>query len=167
MHEKQKVSSSAAARCAASGSEDEPPGGEDEASPGGSGDPAGARRAAAEDEDGDGGDNVHDEHCKECNKGGELLLCDGKNCSTAMHRSCARLDRVPDGDWFCVDCCADDDGAIGITDTKETRGTLHQLMARQIKNGNWWFYGRYKDDSKIGPCMQVGRGRIGDMGAEK
>ena len=95
------------------------------------------------------------------------MLCDGKNCSTAMHRSCARLDRVPDGDWFCVDCCADGDGAIGITDTKETRGTLHQLMARQIKNGNWWFYGRYKDDSKIGPCMQVGRGRIDDMDAEK
>ena len=102
---------------------------EDEAPPGGSGDAAVAAGGQEEDEDGDGGGNVHDERCKECNKGGELMLCDGKNCSTAMHRSCARLDRVPDG--------------------------------------NWWFYGRYKDDSKIGPCMQVGRGRIGDMDAEK
>eukprot|EP01139_Manchomonas_bermudensis_P009924 Amastigsp_a339698_90.p1 type:complete len:358 gc:universal Amastigsp_a339698_90:32-1105(+) len=32
-----------------------------------------------------------------------LLLCDG--CDASWHPECARVDAIPDGDWFCPLCC--------------------------------------------------------------
>ena len=47
--------------------------------------------------------------CQLCGSGDDeqlLLLCDGYNCSIACHTYCIGLgDVVPDGDWFCKQCC--------------------------------------------------------------
>ena len=38
---------------------------------------------------------------------GELFVCDG-NCSTYIHTSCAGLEGVPTGEWFCSSCTTND-----------------------------------------------------------
>lgn len=40
--------------------------------------------------------------CMHCNRGGNLLCCDG--CTNAAHLKCTGLLRMPSGDWFCDDC---------------------------------------------------------------
>uniref|UniRef100_A0A182EDU5 DDT domain-containing protein n=2 Tax=Onchocerca ochengi TaxID=42157 RepID=A0A182EDU5_ONCOC len=40
-----------------------------------------------------------DEHCRECGKPGNVLLCDG--CEACYHLSCTNLADVPDGKWLC------------------------------------------------------------------
>ena len=36
--------------------------------------------------------------------GNEMLLCDGDGCDSCGHVRCARLRRVPAGDWYCPTC---------------------------------------------------------------
>ncbi|VBB31827.1 unnamed protein product [Acanthocheilonema viteae] len=43
-----------------------------------------------------------DEHCRECGKPGDVLLCDG--CEACYHLSCTGLADVPDGKWLCQVC---------------------------------------------------------------
>ncbi|VIO94057.1 PHD-finger family protein [Brugia malayi] len=43
-----------------------------------------------------------DEHCRECGKPGDVLLCDG--CEACYHLSCTNLADVPDGKWLCQVC---------------------------------------------------------------
>ncbi|MCP9257668.1 hypothetical protein DINM_000928 [Dirofilaria immitis] len=43
-----------------------------------------------------------DEHCRECGKPGDVLLCDG--CEACYHLSCTSLADVPDGKWLCQVC---------------------------------------------------------------
>lgn len=40
--------------------------------------------------------------CTECGDGGDLLLCDG--CPRAFHTDCAGEQRIPVGDWYCLNC---------------------------------------------------------------
>ncbi|XP_067644936.1 chromodomain-helicase-DNA-binding protein Mi-2 homolog isoform X3 [Eurosta solidaginis] len=55
---------------------------------------------AAEEED----DDEHQEFCRLCKDGGELLCCD--SCPSAYHTFCLNppLDTIPDGDWRCPRC---------------------------------------------------------------
>jgi len=55
---------------------------------------------AAEEED----DDEHQEFCRVCKDGGELLCCD--SCPSAYHTFCLNppLDTIPDGDWRCPRC---------------------------------------------------------------
>ncbi|XP_012162296.1 chromodomain-helicase-DNA-binding protein Mi-2 homolog isoform X1 [Ceratitis capitata] len=55
---------------------------------------------AAEEED----DDEHQEFCRVCKDGGELLCCD--SCPSAYHTFCLNppLDTIPDGDWKCPRC---------------------------------------------------------------
>ncbi|KAH8388950.1 hypothetical protein KR215_008276 [Drosophila sulfurigaster] len=55
---------------------------------------------AAEEED----DDEHQEFCRVCKDGGELLCCD--SCPSAYHTFCLNppLDNIPDGDWRCPRC---------------------------------------------------------------
>lgn len=46
----------------------------------------------------------HEEQCRQCGRGGDLLLCDG--CPAAVHMRCVGLWKVPQKDWFCADCRA-------------------------------------------------------------
>ena len=43
----------------------------------------------------------HNDECEECDKGGDLLLCDF--CNVAYHMTCLdpELSAPPDGDWAC------------------------------------------------------------------
>ncbi|XP_053675987.1 chromodomain-helicase-DNA-binding protein Mi-2 homolog [Anopheles nili] len=49
-------------------------------------------------------DDEHQEFCRVCKDGGELLCCD--NCPSAYHTFCLNppLDDIPDGDWRCPRC---------------------------------------------------------------
>jgi chromodomain-helicase-DNA-binding protein 4 len=49
-------------------------------------------------------DDHHEEFCKVCNDGGELLCCD--YCPQAYHTFCLMppLKNVPDGEWLCPRC---------------------------------------------------------------
>ncbi|XP_045533776.1 chromodomain-helicase-DNA-binding protein Mi-2 homolog isoform X1 [Papilio machaon] len=49
-------------------------------------------------------DDEHQEFCRICKDGGELLCCD--SCPSAYHRFCLNppLDEVPDGEWKCPRC---------------------------------------------------------------
>ncbi|XP_061393824.1 chromodomain-helicase-DNA-binding protein Mi-2 homolog [Musca vetustissima] len=55
---------------------------------------------AAEEDD----DDEHQEFCRICKDGGELLCCD--SCPSAYHTFCLNppLDTIPDGDWRCPRC---------------------------------------------------------------
>uniref|UniRef100_A0A158Q8A9 Bm3641 n=1 Tax=Elaeophora elaphi TaxID=1147741 RepID=A0A158Q8A9_9BILA len=43
-----------------------------------------------------------DEHCRECGKPGDVLLCDG--CEACYHLACTGLADIPDGKWLCQVC---------------------------------------------------------------
>ncbi|XP_049867284.1 chromodomain-helicase-DNA-binding protein Mi-2 homolog isoform X1 [Pectinophora gossypiella] len=49
-------------------------------------------------------DDEHQEFCRICKDGGELLCCD--SCPSAYHRFCLNppLEEVPDGEWRCPRC---------------------------------------------------------------
>ncbi|XP_018335624.1 chromodomain-helicase-DNA-binding protein Mi-2 homolog isoform X1 [Agrilus planipennis] len=59
-------------------------------------------------------DDEHQEFCRVCKDGGELLCCD--SCPSAYHTHCLNppLTDIPDGDWKCPRCsCAALPGKIG------------------------------------------------------
>lgn len=49
-------------------------------------------------------DDEHQEFCRVCKDGGELLCCD--SCTSAYHTHCLNppLTEIPDGDWKCPRC---------------------------------------------------------------
>lgn len=49
-------------------------------------------------------DDEHQEFCRVCKDGGELLCCD--SCPSAYHTHCLNppLTEIPDGDWKCPRC---------------------------------------------------------------
>ncbi len=51
---------------------------------------------------------VHDEHCRDCGKAGELICCDGVGCPAAYHLRCLDppMTQVPAANepWFCCIC---------------------------------------------------------------
>ncbi|CAH2074458.1 unnamed protein product, partial [Iphiclides podalirius] len=58
-------------------------------------------------------DDEHQEFCRICKDGGELLCCD--SCPSAYHRFCLNppLEEVPDGEWKCPRCsCPPLDGKV-------------------------------------------------------
>ncbi|KAL0268514.1 UNVERIFIED_CONTAM: hypothetical protein PYX00_010429 [Menopon gallinae] len=52
-------------------------------------------------------DDEHNEFCRLCKDGGELLCCD--SCTSAYHIFCLNppLSEIPDGDWKCPRCSAE------------------------------------------------------------
>ncbi len=44
----------------------------------------------------------HDEHCRDCGKPGDVILCDG--CEACYHLACTDLKMIPDGQWLCTIC---------------------------------------------------------------
>ena len=46
----------------------------------------------------------HEYYCKECDDGGDLLLCDF--CTLSYHLTCLNppLQKIPDGEWKCPHC---------------------------------------------------------------
>lgn len=44
-------------------------------------------------------------YCVICGSSGDLLCCDG--CPNVVHGDCVELSDLPDGDWYCEECCAE------------------------------------------------------------
>lgn len=43
----------------------------------------------------------HDDECFRCAEGGELIMCDKRNCPKAYHLTCLNLEKIPHGKWEC------------------------------------------------------------------
>ncbi|KHN88716.1 Nucleosome-remodeling factor subunit [Toxocara canis] len=89
-----------------------------------------------------------DEHCRECGKPGDVLLCDG--CEACYHLECAQLKDVPDGQWLCQ--------VHGVTDCEATSCRSHKQPLRMTPLGydrhgrRYWFAVRriFVQDDKDG-----------------
>ena len=46
-------------------------------------------------------DDPYDDECYVCQEGGELVLCDYQDCSKVYHLTCAGLDSLPEGEFYC------------------------------------------------------------------
>uniref|UniRef100_S4REP2 Nuclear receptor binding SET domain protein 2 n=1 Tax=Petromyzon marinus TaxID=7757 RepID=S4REP2_PETMA len=44
-------------------------------------------------------DKVHDSECYRCKDGGELVMCDHRNCTKTFHLACLNLGTLPEGKW--------------------------------------------------------------------
>eukprot|EP00899_Mesostigma_viride_P003923 jgi/Mesvir1/13531/Mv24050-RA.1 len=68
----------------------------------------GAAEADSSDSDSDepDKDDRWSETCTICQQPGDLICCDGKNCASAVHVTCASLRNVPKGAWYCMQCRA-------------------------------------------------------------
>ena len=64
--------------------------------------------ASGSDEDHDDDEEEDDGHCQICDRGGDLLVCDGgdhaEGCGRMYHVRCIGRREVPPGDWVCGDC---------------------------------------------------------------
>uniref|UniRef100_A0A0N5B0D9 Nucleosome-remodeling factor subunit NURF301 n=1 Tax=Syphacia muris TaxID=451379 RepID=A0A0N5B0D9_9BILA len=67
-----------------------------------------------------------DEYCRECGKQGDVLLCDG--CEACYHLSCANLETVPEGQWFCQVCVLHQ--VTGVTDSGQLSSRNQRLPFR-------------------------------------
>uniref|UniRef100_A0A0N4U2G1 Nucleosome-remodeling factor subunit NURF301 n=1 Tax=Dracunculus medinensis TaxID=318479 RepID=A0A0N4U2G1_DRAME len=84
---------------------------------------------------------LSDEHCRECGKPGDVLLCDG--CEACYHLQCANLLSVPDGEWFCQICILHQvRGVTGINSAefKHLRQPLRLTPIGYDRHGRrYWF----------------------------
>ncbi|KAL1137604.1 hypothetical protein AAG570_009300 [Ranatra chinensis] len=78
-------------------------------------------------------DDVHQEFCRVCKDGGELLCCD--SCPSAYHTFCLNppLTDIPDGDWKCPRCSA-----------KPLRGKVSKILTWK------WIESNSKDEDEGG-----------------
>ncbi|MCO5586959.1 hypothetical protein L7F22_040904 [Adiantum nelumboides] len=86
------------------------------------------------DDDDDDGIDWHDDVCRVCRDGGELLMCDG--CSSSFHTECLHLRSIPKGKWACPDVFA----------------KLRALVGRifTLSGGlSWTLLRSFKDDSNV------------------
>ena len=67
----------------------------------------------------------HNDVCEICGLGGELLCCDW--CILVFHTRCIGLSEIPEGQWYCEECCKPepeaniDEGARGGAASGETK----------------------------------------------
>lgn len=66
----------------------------------------------------DDDDDINDGDCQMCNKGGDLIVCDGGNhqngCGSSYHILCIGRTVVPPGDWICMACSKGAGFDVGI-----------------------------------------------------
>lgn len=72
---------------------------------------------------------ISDEHCRECGKPGDVLLCDG--CEACYHLKCANLDTIPDGQWLCQVCIIHQ--VRGVTDCESPSATAHRSLRQPLR----------------------------------
>lgn len=75
-----------------------------------------------DDDDDDGHDNV----CKLCGDGGQLMLCE--SCPSAFHANCLHLDGVPRGDWHCSSCRCGECGSGKDSHTQYIEGSASSMI---------------------------------------
>lgn len=84
---------------------------------------------------------ISDEHCRECGKQGDMVLCDG--CEACYHMACANLTTLPEGQWLCQVCVLHQ--VPGVTDCGPLSNRTHRLPFRVTPLGydrhgrRYWF----------------------------
>ncbi|XP_058905190.1 histone-lysine N-methyltransferase NSD3 isoform X4 [Kogia breviceps] len=58
---------------------------------------------------------LHEDHCFQCGDGGELVMCDRKDCPKAYHLLCLNLPQPPYGKWECPWHQCDECGAAAVS----------------------------------------------------
>jgi len=90
----------------------------------------------------------HYNYCTICGLSGDVICCE--NCPIVMHRYCAGIVDVPDGDWFCSKCTSKGKNVSRILDenltvlkgTDETMQVEEKTVPSQIVEG-------CQDDPKV------------------
>ncbi|VDK42531.1 unnamed protein product [Anisakis simplex] len=90
-----------------------------------------------------------DEHCRECGKPGDVLLCDG--CEACYHLHCAQLNKVPDGQWLCQICKIHK--VHGVTDCEPTPNRSNKQPLRMTPLGYDRHGRRYWQDDRDGSIV--------------
>ena len=57
-----------------------------------------------DDEEEEEDDSQHDQFCKVCKEGGDVILCDFCSCVYHLHCLNPPLKEVPEGEWKCPRC---------------------------------------------------------------
>ncbi|XP_028624116.1 histone-lysine N-methyltransferase NSD3 isoform X3 [Grammomys surdaster] len=61
------------------------------------------------------GKQIHEDYCFQCGDGGELVMCDKKDCPKAYHLLCLNLTQPPYGKWECPWHRCDECGSAAIS----------------------------------------------------
>ncbi|VVC89740.1 unnamed protein product [Leptidea sinapis] len=91
-------------------------------------------------------DDEHQEFCRVCKDGGELLCCD--SCPSAYHRFCLNppLDEIPDGEWICPRCsCLPIEGKVAKILT--WRWKEHSTKSKKAAPRSREFFVKWHDKS--------------------
>ncbi|KAG1675203.1 Histone-lysine N-methyltransferase NSD3 [Nymphon striatum] len=57
---------------------------------------------------------LHEDECFRCGDGGDLVLCDRRNCPKCYHLKCLHLEQEPPGKWDCPWHHCDDCGKPSV-----------------------------------------------------
>lgn len=85
----------------------------------------------------------HDEHCRVCQRNGEMLMCD--NCTAVFHLGCLDppLKQVPDTDWFCPVCKQNQvNGVTDCANEYENQLTRQEPIGWDRHGRKYWFLAR-------------------------
>ncbi|KAI8807369.1 hypothetical protein BJ742DRAFT_313690 [Cladochytrium replicatum] len=118
------------------------------------------------DEDENSDEDSDDDEVPCCICGGEnasksnpIIYCDGKDCNIAIHKSCYKVEKIPEGDYFCrrcearvevedtqAICCPQKDGAFFLTEYPNkfchvvcARWTDMDMQSDIVKVPQWLF----------------------------
>lgn len=82
----------------------------------------------------------HEEHCRLCYKGGDLICCD--RCPAVYHLDCADppLTQVPQDEWLCGICRAS--LTTGVTDCLSVEHLRHEPLGFDRHGRRYWFLSR-------------------------
>ncbi|XP_029336100.1 histone-lysine N-methyltransferase NSD3 isoform X5 [Mus caroli] len=58
---------------------------------------------------------IHEDYCFQCGDGGELVMCDKKDCPKAYHLLCLNLTQPPHGKWECPWHRCDECGSVAVS----------------------------------------------------
>ncbi|KAL0909834.1 hypothetical protein M5K25_020734 [Dendrobium thyrsiflorum] len=102
----------------------------------------------------------NDDACRFCADGGELICCD--SCPSTYHQACLYLQELPEGSWYCPNCCCavcgsvlnapGDSGSIATIECSQCEQRYHETCIKDrircdAVGSNMWFCGQ--------KCLQV------------
>ena len=81
-------------------------------------------------------DTVNEYNCESCGDGGSLIMC--SICDKTYHKHCLDppLDQVPEGEWYCQECCTDPTGSGGATNASTVTPGTDQKCCGKVRDSS-------------------------------